>query len=111
MSEQFPSPESTKETVEHKKERLMPIFSRSLEVMENTELDLEEGILVVTRERADGTREKITDLMVMEITEDGPNLAFIDSDGNPSNSATLLWREIIDAKRQIIDPPPSYLVG
>lgn len=100
MKEQFGLSENPKETIEQKKERLMPIFSKSLEVMNNPELALEDGVLVVTRERDDGTQEKIHDLMVMEITEDGPNLATIDSDGNPSNSDTMLWQEIVDAKKQ-----------
>lgn len=87
-----------KETIDQKKERLMLIFGKSLEVMNNPEMDLKEGIIIVTRERAGGKMETIPDLMVMEINEDGPNLAMIDEDGNPSASATMLWKEIIDAK-------------
>jgi hypothetical protein len=87
-----------KETIDQKKERLMPIFGKSLEVMNNPEMDLEDGIIVVTRERAGGKMETISDLMVMEINEDGPNLAMIDEERSPSASATMLWGEIVDAK-------------
>jgi|GEM_PF-4434734 len=87
-----------KESLENKIERLRPIFQKSFEVMMNPEMDLEEGIITVTRERKDGTFESIQDLMVMEMTEDGPNLAMIDDNGEPSVSATMLWSEITDVK-------------
>jgi hypothetical protein len=97
MSEGFEFPKK-KETIEQKKERLTPIFDKSFEVMRSPEMDLEEGILEVTRELQNGKLETIGELMVMEMTEDGPNLARIDENGDPSSSATMLWKELVDAK-------------
>lgn len=40
----------------------------------------------------------------MEITEDGPNLAMIDNEGNPSASATMLWEEITEVELKWLIP-------
>jgi hypothetical protein len=84
-----PEQKPEKETLEQKIERLRPIFERSIE----------EGLmLTVTRELEGGKIETISDLITLEINEDGPELAFVDEEGNSTASATMLWKEIIDAK-------------
>ena len=98
MSE-FASPENT-ESLEKKIERLRPIFELSKKTFETVE-NLKEAALTVTRRLPDGTIEIIPDLVVMGIDADGPNLAGIDPDGGPSFSATMLWTELIDAKKEL----------
>lgn len=83
----FPAEKS--ESIEKRIERLTLIFERSRDFLEE---------IKVTRKRPEGKIEKISGLVVMEITEDGPNLCWIDKNGDPTNSATMLWSEIIDAK-------------
>jgi len=80
--------EIREEEIEKKKERLIPIFERSREFLEELE---------ITRKRPDGRIEKLSGLVVMEINEDGPEVFWIDRNGDPTNSGTLLWIEIIDA--------------
>ncbi len=87
-----------KETLEQKIERLRPTLEKSMEVANNPDRNIEEGLLNVTRERKDGTFETIHELIVLEITEDGPNLAAIDEEGYFTASATMLWIEIVNAE-------------
>ncbi len=86
---EFREQKPEKENLEQKIERLRPIFERSME----------EGLtLTVTREIQDGKTETISNLVTLEINKDGPELAFVDEKGNPTASATMIWKEIIDAK-------------
>jgi len=94
---QFNNPER-EESLEQKIERLQPFFQKSLEVYLNPESRLEEGALTATRKLPGGKIETLQSLIVVEIDEDGPNLAGIDENGEPTSSATMLWEEIIDAK-------------
>lgn len=87
------------ESIEEKKERLMPIFQESFDVFCNPDIDLREGALLVKRRRLDGAIEEIPNLVVVDINEDGPNLCGIDESGEPTASATMLWKEIINAKK------------
>lgn len=104
MGEQFKPPEkqppTRTETPEQTMERLQPVFEASLDVFNNPERDLTEGFLTVSRKRADGSIETIPSLIVMEMTEDGPCLMAIDENGEPTASATMLWKEIVDAKKE-----------
>jgi hypothetical protein len=78
-----------KETLEQKIERLLPVFEKSMK----------EGLMLsVFREIQEGKIETISDLIVLEINNDGPELAFVDKEGNPTASATMLWEEIIEVK-------------
>ena len=84
-----PEQKPKKENLRQKIERLSPLFEKSIE----------EGVeLTITREIEGGKIESITGLVVLEINEDGPELAFLDEKGNLTSSATMLWEEIIDAK-------------
>lgn len=76
-----------KETLQEKTNRLRSIFENSLE---------ENRLLTVTREFSDGRRETISNLVVIEINEDGPELAFLDEEENYTASATMLWSEIAE---------------
>lgn len=82
----FESPQ--KETLKEKIERLRPVFENSMET---------ESLLTVTRELPSGEKETIPGLVTVEINEDGPELAFLDEEGNFTASATMLWQEIIEA--------------
>ncbi len=92
MNEKIISPE--KETLEKKIERFMPIFQKSLDIFLDTEKDPRIAELSISRRLPDGKIEKIDGLVVFEITEDGPNLGYIDDNGEPGDSATILWPEI-----------------
>lgn len=86
------------ESLEQKIERLRPVFQRSFDVFQNPEKRLEEGALTITRRLPDGKMETLPLLVVVEINEDGPNLAGIDENGEPTSSATMPWSEIIDVR-------------
>lgn len=100
MNEKFESPKNKsperQETLQQKIERLRPAFQKSLEIYQNPDQRLEEGALTITRRLPDGKTEMLSSLVVVEINEDGPNLAGIDENGDPTASATILWEEIID---------------
>ena len=61
------------EALDQKIERLRPIFQRSFDVYQNPEKSLEEGVLTITRRLPDGKMEELPSLVVVEMTEDGPN--------------------------------------
>lgn len=105
MSEQFKPPETPKriETPEQTMERLRPIFQESLDILNNPERDLREGLLTVSRRRPDGSIEMIPSLIVQEMTEDGPvmmGIDFVDGEPEPTAGAMLLWQEIVDAIKE-----------
>jgi hypothetical protein len=81
--------EGPKETLNEKIERLKPIFENSLETG---------SLLTVTRGITGEKKETIPDLAVVEINEDGPELAFLDRGGELTASATMLWTEILEAE-------------
>lgn len=87
-----------KETLEQKMERLKLILEKSLEIALDDERDINEGLINIGRKRPDGRIETIHELIVLEINENGPNLAGINKEGYFTASATMLWTEIIDAK-------------
>lgn len=94
-----------KETPEKKIKRLRPVFESSLDVFNNPEISLWEGAITVTRRLSDGRMESVSSLVCVEINEDGPMLAGIDEEGEPTASATMLWKEIIDAKKKSLAKP------
>ena len=78
----------------------MPVFQAALDIFNDREQPIENARLKVTRERANGELETIDDLVVFSIDEeDGPEMAIIDEHGEPSASATMLWSELVDAKK------------
>lgn len=84
------SPESrNEESIEAKKERLLPIFRESFE----------QNLPLAFTRRREGGDERIEGLVVWSMNEDGPELCVLDADGQPGPSATMLWSEIIDAAR------------
>lgn len=85
------------ESLEKRMERLRPVFEESFSIY-NSERRLEEGALTVTRRRQNGKVETISGLVVVEIDKDGPCFSGIDERGNPTDGATMLWKEILDAK-------------
>lgn len=89
---------SFEETLAQKIERLRPIFIKSLEVFADERRNLKEGALSITRIDVKGKKETVANLVVVDINDDGPELAGIDEEGNPTASATMLWEEIVDAK-------------
>jgi len=86
------------ESLEEKIERLRPIFERSFDVFCNPEASLWEGVITVNHRRPDGIVELVSDLVCVEISKDGPELAWIDDEGKLIASATMGWEEIINAK-------------
>jgi len=101
MSESgFKFPERPKETIDQKKERLMPVFQAALDIFNDREQPIEKARINVTRERANGQLQTIEGLVVFFVNGDGPEMAFVDDNGEPTASATMLWSEIVDAKLQ-----------
>ncbi|MBI4262065.1 hypothetical protein HY624_00895 [Candidatus Uhrbacteria bacterium] len=76
------------ESIEARRERLMPILRESFE----GNLPLR-----VTRKKGEG-EETIDDLVVCGVNEDGPEFCILEADGLPGPSATMLWSEIIDVQ-------------
>lgn len=99
MAERFGMPEGSKESVGRRVERLRPVFREALAIFNDREQPIEKARITVTRERANGELETIEDLVVFDINEDGPEMAIIDENGEPSASATMLWREVVDVKK------------
>ncbi|OGL70530.1 hypothetical protein A3E96_04325 [Candidatus Uhrbacteria bacterium RIFCSPHIGHO2_12_FULL_46_13] len=87
------------ETLEQKKERLRPVFRRSLEVFQNPDRPLREGALTVTRE-FNGEIETVPGLVVLDILDDAVELGGIEDDGEIGASAFMTWEEILDAKEE-----------
>lgn len=98
MFEKLGGAEKTKETIDQKKERLMPVFQASADAFNDREQPIEKARISVTRERANGELQTIDGLVVFLVNEDGPKMAFVSDDGEPTASATMLWSEIVDAK-------------
>ena len=97
MTEKFENlSENPEESIEAKKERLKPIIEYALKQYYETERALEEFTVEATR-KIEGKIETIPGLIVLEIDEDGINLAGIEN-GELTASATMLWFEIIDLK-------------
>jgi len=98
--EEGPKPFTPKESesIEEKKQRLMPIFQKSLDVFCNPEVSNWQGVITVNHREPDGMVELVSDLVCIEINKDGPTLAWIDEEGKQIASATMPWEEIIDAK-------------
>lgn len=101
MNRETPSSEKGDESLREKIERLRPVFEASLQVFESPR-PLREGAITVTRKFEAGEVETIHGLVVVAMTEDGPNLAAIDEDGEPTASATMLWTELIDARSELV---------
>ena len=102
MSEQPKFPEATQteqETLEQKKERLVPIFKSSQEVFQNPDRSLREGAMTVTRRGREAV-ETISGLVVLSFDDAAVELGGIEEDGEIGASAFMEWEEIIDAKRE-----------
>ncbi|MFA5925405.1 MAG: hypothetical protein WC831_00560 [Parcubacteria group bacterium] len=84
---------------ENRIEKIKLVFQESLEVFYNPEISLWEGAITVMRKRSDKRTETIDALVCVDMNEDGPDLAGIDEEGEPTASATMLWKEIADAKK------------
>ncbi len=99
MSERPPSPELiiARESMEQKKERLLPSFLRSQEVFRNPERPLREGAVTVQIEQG-GEKRTVSGLVAMEIFDDGIELGTIEDDGEIGPSGVLGWEDIIDVK-------------
>ncbi|MDP1629040.1 MAG: hypothetical protein Q8L57_00310 [bacterium] len=94
-----PGEESEKE----KQERIRKTLQESLEIYLNSEEKLEKAAVAITRKRKDGateTIESISGLAVSDIDEEGVLLCGIDENGEPTASATIFWREIIDVRKE-----------
>ncbi|MBI4991667.1 MAG: hypothetical protein HZB99_00415 [Candidatus Harrisonbacteria bacterium] len=88
-----------KESDQEKRERLRLIFQASLEIFLSEE-SLEKGMVEVTRRKGNGSIEVIQQLVVRGISEGGVELCGINGEGDPTNSATMFWEEIIDVSKK-----------
>ena len=68
------------ESFDQKKERLRPVFQRSLGVFQNPDRSLRDGALVVTR-RFRGEIETVPRLVALDILDDAVELGGIEEDG------------------------------
>ena len=98
--------EETAETLENKIERLKPTFEKSFFIYsrfdeylkENEDGKIWDAEMKVTRKLEDGATEIINALVCFGINEDGPELGLIDDEGEPLDSGTMLWKELVSAE-------------
>ncbi|MBI1975127.1 MAG: hypothetical protein HYS57_02060 [Parcubacteria group bacterium] len=88
------------ETLNERQERLRAVLTASLEVFQDPERRLEEGVLTVVRRLRSGETETLFGLVVVEMLGDGVGLCGIEEDGGPSASATMGWEEIINVTKE-----------
>ena len=89
------------ETLDQKKERLWPILEESYKTYFEDGEAREKAELVVTRILKEGKEEVIPYLVACEMTDDGPAFCYIDDNNDPTEGATMLWSEIVDAKKMM----------
>jgi|SRR3989339_264063 len=94
------NPLSAKETVEQKKERLMPILRGSLEVWNDGERPLSEGSLTFVQLLKDGREQVVPNMIVVSIEDGDVELCVIEEDGGSGDSAYMTWGSIVDARKE-----------
>jgi hypothetical protein len=86
------------ETIELKKERLKPLFEKSLDVWRNPDRPLREGALTVVQRLGSGEEHDISNLIAMTVEDDAVEFGMIDDGGEIGDSAYISWDTIVDAK-------------
>jgi len=99
MTKRFNGETSPEETLEQKKERLRPVFQRSLEFLQDPNKSLWDGALIVVR-RLPHEFESVPGLVVLDIRDDGIELGHIEEDEEIGSRVFMTWEEIVDAKEE-----------